>query len=697
MIASSRCLAILVLCSFSIALQASAQSVIYVDQEASGNEDGSSWSDAYTDLQAAIDEAAAGQGAFEIWVATGTYRPSKLTDGSDSRSATFQLADDVALFGGFEGTETERTERNPDPASNGTVLSGDIGSEGFRGDDAYHVVTGSGTNSTAVLDGFTVRLGRADGDDSADKDGGGMYNADGNPTLRNCLFEDNTAADDGAGMFNDGSSPEITNCRFDGNAAGFGGGGIANLFESSPVLRNVVFTNNSADLVGGGLDNSFDSNPQITNSRFEGNVSDFEGGGMRNNFNSAPTLMNVRFAGNRADSYGGGIANDDSDPVLVNVVLSGNKADSGGGIYNYSSSPLLTNVTVSGNDAANGFGGGDGGGVYNTDDSFPQIRNSILWGNAAAGTGNQIFLDSSSQPLVGHSIIEGGLPEGTFDDGSNQDADPFFETPVDPDNAPTVEGNLRILTDGSPALDAANEDELPTDSFDLDGDGNTSEPVPVDIDNTPRLIDNRNNGAPDLDLGAFEAPSQVLPVELTSFQARLADEAVVLSWTTASETNNAGFHIERKGETEAWTEIGFVEGFGTVSRPQSYSFTDANLPFGAGVVTYRLRQVDFDGSTEYSETINAEVSAPGQPELLMPYPNPASNEVTVRYALPRAGKVALAIYNAIGQRVTTLASSSVEPGQHVLPVDVSSLTSGVYFVRLRAADTILTRKLTVVR
>ena len=160
----------------------------------------SSWIDAcslYVAVTTAVPDT-------EIWVAEGTYTYS------GDRDVSIEMESGVALYGGFEGTETSRDQRNPDPTTNSTVLSGDIGVVGNNSDNRYHVVTASGTDSTAVLDGFTITAGNADGSDPYDR-GGGMDNDNSSPTLSNVTFSGNSA-DFGGGMYNDdNSSPSVRN------------------------------------------------------------------------------------------------------------------------------------------------------------------------------------------------------------------------------------------------------------------------------------------------------------------------------------------------------------------------------------------------------------------------------------------------------------------------------------------------------
>ena len=161
---------------------------IFVDAAATGSNDGTSWTNAFKYLQDALTVSGP---ANEIWVAQGTYKPDAHIanpTGTGDRTATFQLKNGVAICGGFAGGETNLDER--DWETNETTLSGNIGVAGINTDNSYHVVTGSETDETAVLDGFTITAGYADGS-STQGDGGGIYNYFGDPTLINCTFSGN--------------------------------------------------------------------------------------------------------------------------------------------------------------------------------------------------------------------------------------------------------------------------------------------------------------------------------------------------------------------------------------------------------------------------------------------------------------------------------------------------------------------------
>jgi hypothetical protein len=200
---------------------------------------------------------------------------------------------------------------------------------------------------------------------------------------------------------------------------------------------------------------------------------------------------------------------------------------------------------------------------------------------------------------------------------------------------------------------------------------------------------------------AFGSETEPLPVELASLDARVDDEQVRLTWQTASETNNAGFRIQRrkgegaKGRVGEWTTVGSIEGNGTTSQAQSYQFTDANLPYEADALTYRLKQVDTDGSGHFSKTITVERSAT-KVRLLGTFPNPAGQQATLRYALPEKQETTIRLYDVLGRQVRTVVSGTQE-GRQERTLDVSGLSSGVYVLRLRSDEQVRTQKLTVVR
>ncbi len=523
--------------------------ILYVKQGADSI-DCTSWATA-CELQTALSNAVAGD---QIWVAAGTYKPTAGTD----RTATFQLKSGVAIYGGFAGTETSLAER--DWETNITTLSGDIRVGGNAGDNSYHVVTGSGVDETAVLDGFTIRGGNADGSYEENYDrGGGMYNEyNSSPSLSNVTLSGNSATYNGGGMSNYQSSPSLSNVTFSGNSAYYGGG-MYN-YQSSPSLSNVTFSGNSATYNGGGMSNYDNSSPSLSNVTFSSN-SAYGGGGMYNDYNSSPSLSNVTFSTNSAYS-GGGMYNNQSSPSLSNVTFSTNSTlYYGGGMFNFvNSSPSLSNVTFSGNSAYYG------GGMYNYQSS-PTVTNSILWGNNP----EQIYNDSLSSVTVTYSDVQDGYT-GT----GNIDANPLLGPLAD--NGGFTQ--THALGKGSPAIDA--------------GDPAPSNCPATDQRGFPRPIDGNGDGDPICDMGAYEYNSFSLTLDIAgSGSIDLDPDKLEYLWgeeVTLTATADPGWTFIGWSGDASGTENPLIitirgnTGIKATFTQNEYTLTVAVTPSGSGEV-----------------------------------------------------------------------------------------------------------------
>ncbi len=346
-------------------------SIIYVKKGSHGT--GITWTDAVGELSDALLIAEQNPKIKQIWVAAGTYKPAVEVGGTGERYKSFSLKNGVAVYGGFAGAEPRNSDISlRDFANNQTVLSGDIGIENDNSDNCYHVFNhpdGTVLNQSAILDGFTVTGGNANG------------------------YPDNNF---GGGMCNYSSSPLISNVAFVGNTATFGGG-IFNK-NSSPVMTNVVFDSNTAGMAGGAMYNSL-SSPVIIKAVFKSNVAGNWGGAVANIHRSSPVLANVLFVKNTAKVY------------------------SGGAIYNNEySSPVLTNVTLTGNTASN-LSYGAGGAMANITACSPVLNNCIIYGNKAGKMGNEFYI-TGGNTSVNYSAYSNGkndvvIPAGTFTPASS--------------------------------------------------------------------------------------------------------------------------------------------------------------------------------------------------------------------------------------------------------------------------------------
>jgi hypothetical protein len=187
-----------------------------------------------------------------------------------------------------------------------------------------------------------------------------------------------------------------------------------------------------------------------------------------------------------------------------------------------------------------------------------------------------------------------------------------------------------------------------------------------------------------------------VPVELTSFTADVNNSGyVVLNWETATELNNLMFEIERKDANSEFRTIGYVDGAGTTTEPQQYSYTDATVSNGS--YTYRLKQVDYDGRYYFSDAIEIEVKGPLTFTLEQNYPNPFNPSTNIKFSVPESGDIKLAIYNVVGEEVAVLVDGFTEAGFYNVTFNASSLPSGVYLYKLQSANSVETRKMMLLK
>lgn len=196
----------------------------------------------------------------------------------------------------------------------------------------------------------------------------------------------------------------------------------------------------------------------------------------------------------------------------------------------------------------------------------------------------------------------------------------------------------------------------------------------------------RNNGTGGNIFGSpnaikFGGTNSALPVELTSFSADLTENGINLNWQTATEINNYGFDIERAVNNE-WQKIGFVQGHGNSNSPKFYSYFDSDAP--GGELKYRLKQLDIDGKYEYSNIIEVNNNALYKYSLKQNFPNPFNPATKISFSIAKKGNVNLSVYNALGQKISTLVNEVKNSGNYTVSFDASNLPSGIYFYKLES-------------
>ncbi|MBU1662841.1 MAG: hypothetical protein KKD28_15380, partial [Chloroflexi bacterium] len=558
-----------------------APSVYYVNASGgSDSNDGLAWLSAFATPQKALSVATGGD---KIWIAQGVYYPDEGPGQTDNdRAASFGLKNGVSFYGGFDGTETARTQR--DWTAHPTILSGDIGKDDINTDDnfvaetttdiqgsnSYHVITNNmDVDIPVVLDGFTITAGQANV--TGQHVGGGLYVNWCNINIAyNNLIISGNMADSGGGIYHACGISTFTDVTFSGNLATTGGGGAS--IGGNATLENVLFQGNSTCGSGGGLNVDLASSPILNDVIFFQNTAGRWGGGMLCGFQNDPTLANVIFKENSAGWGGGGMYNASSSPHLTNVLFVNNEADLGGGVYNSTySNPEFINVVFFDNSAIT-----SGGAVYNwasTGNSvIPVFVNSILWGNTSP-EGPQIYNNINGTPILSYSDIQGSGGSGAgwdsllgTDSGGNIDSNPLFVSPATAD---------LHLQSSSPTIDSGMNTGCPA----------------TDLEGNSRPQDGNGDNLATCDMGAYEYPDTTAPTIVTINRANPnpTNTATVGFTITFSESvtgvDTADFSLTKTGAI-AGESVDTVSGGPTV-----YTVT---VNTGSGDGTLRLDVTDDD-------------------------------------------------------------------------------------------------------
>jgi hypothetical protein len=443
-------LSVFVVCGYAFAGQ-----TIYVDSDAPQSGDGTSWATAFNYLQDALFNATPGTEI--IKVAEGIYKPHLNTYSAapPSRTDTFQLINGVTIKGGYAGLG------QPDPNARDislyeTILSGDMNgndlgvndpcdllNESSRSDNAYHVITANNTDANAVLDGFTITAGNANGPTYEQTYGGGIFISTGNPSVKNC--------------------------NFFANSADARGGAFFNLYSALTTFNNCIFNFNSSQL-GGALGGYIQA---VNNCTFKSNDAIYLGGAI---WGSVQNITNSQFSANTATSGGAFFCFSSSN--LTNCIFYGNSAVTAAAIFAEDTYIKITNCTVTGNLANIKCGG-----ILNNEG--PTIlTNSIIFSNEDnSGTGQSAQVDTWDPPSINYCCIQGWT--GSLGGVGNIGDNPLFADADGIDNIiGTEDDNLRLLP-GSPCIDTGDPNYVPA-------------PGETDLDGNPRIV----NGT--VDMGAYE-------------------------------------------------------------------------------------------------------------------------------------------------------------------------------------------------
>ncbi|MGQ0628156.1 MAG: FG-GAP-like repeat-containing protein, partial [Phycisphaerales bacterium] len=501
---------------------------VFVRSDAPVGGNGATWSTAFRTLQEALAFTAT-NAIGQIWVATGTYKPSTPLPQDGSRSASFQLRNGLAIYGGFAGTETQLSQRNV--AANPTILSGDLNGDDNgdlnRADNSFAVVSGTGLTGGAVLDGFTVTGG------SGATDGAGiMLSASSGVALRNLRIMLNESAGSGAGLHATGGDTLVDSCVIEANTAQefgggifSGGGGLVRIKDSS-LHNNRAFNGGAIAKRGSGgeltvLRTTLLRNRADLASNGSGGAIYADGPGGLISLVSSSVLGNFATGG-----FAGLSLSEVSADVLNSTVVGNSTPGEVGALLSFSGSLRVINSAFVSNTAADGTTAGIKFGATGSPTATAQFGNTLLRNSRLAGAESQAAeihrLDAIPLTITQTSITGW---DGTLGGTGNNGLDPLFRRLPSPGpdtvwGTPDDDyGDLR-LTNASPAIDSGDSTAIPLDTNDIDSDGNTTESLPLDLDGAARFFDapavaNTGVGTPPVDRGPFEyvPPDTSLPGE----------------------------------------------------------------------------------------------------------------------------------------------------------------------------------------
>jgi hypothetical protein len=608
--------------------------VIYVAFDATGLGDGTSWANAFPDLQDAIDSAV-GDGEDSLFVKAGTYYPPRTNFGSDApnviRARTFYNSADVRLFGGFTGIETSLDQRNW--RLNETILSGDLGVVGDDSDNAYHVLKFE-TGTVSEVNGFIIRQGRATGNGSS-SNGAGMYIREMDTAiLSKLIIEENLATEDGGGVY-------VINSL------------ITGIVKMEEVVIRHCSSRSGAGFYTSGINGSLHAN-------------------------------RVHLYHNQATGSGGGMfIRDITELDLSNLLISHNTSGSdGAALWLRATSGNLTNLTVYGNSSTAGIGGG----LFGDLNVFVGVYNSIFWENSdtnGSTAATSQLAEDGTEVDVRFCNIQGSNGSGASwaadatDQGNNIDVGPDFVDPDGADDIPGTEDDNFRLAITSPLIDqgTAVAPNLPRSDF---------------------FGDQRVQGS-GVDMGISENPDGgPFPVEYVYFRGHRNLAAVELQWQTSRELNHAYFIVERavNHQPDRWEAVGQVVNGEASPQGKAYRFTDqlSTSYQEASHLYYRLRQVDLDGSFNLSSILV--MTRPHlNPLTLTAYPNPAREQISIRLSQPIGQDGMAKLYDFTGKQCLRQPLSPSEGS--IQPLDLSGIPTGTYLLQVIIGQQLLTERIQV--
>ncbi len=394
-------------------------------------------------------------------------------------------------------------------------------------------------------------------------------------------------------------------------------------------------------------------------------------------------LINVNITNSGTGGYVGGLVAYMSNSTSVSNSYSTGSVNGGSyasGLVGSNSSSTISSsystCSVSGGNYCSGLVGNNSG----------TISNSYSTGSVnGSGTGYEGGLVGFNSGTISNSYSTGSvIGSGIFPSGGLIGYNGFTVSNCFWDR--TTSGKMNGMGGGTTSgVTGKNTADMKTETTFTSAGWNFTTVWQIFGTNYPNL---RNNSDP------------ALPVELTTFSVKKNENNVELNWQTATEVNNYGFEVERKilkqVQNDSWEKVAFIEGHGNSNSPKHYSFADKSIE-ASGKYLYRLKQVDIDGTFEYSDEVEINLGSPNNFELAQNYPNPFNPTTSISYSIPNDARVTLAIYDVLGNRVTILENSHKSAGTYSYSFDASNLTSGIYFYTVKAGSFTSTKKMLLMK
>lgn len=633
-----------------------ADGIVYVKKDGTGN--GTSWTNAVGELADALKVAKTNTAIKQIWIAKGTYHPtySPADDnfGNDGgRDNAFLLVKDVKIYGGFDPANNISTLADHRIfGEKGTILSGDLGIPGDDQDNAYHVLISAGDLGTTLVDGLTIKHGRAEnpggvkitvnGENIYRNSGAGIYNIGATNTLTHVWVSDNYSEGHGAGIYNDGSS--------------------ANAQPSHLLVSNSVISSNNGD--GEGSFTCSGATAVYVNTNFANN----NGFAVQDSGNSITDVYNSVF-------YKNGNSRDCVQSTKVGIVknslivkVQGSKAE----FKSFTSEP--TNIFYDDSEIS-------------YEDLLTMVGTNpvINRGSNTAYTTNGGSLndvDMAGNPRVYNINGNGTIDIGAYEFQSLVDQTISFAA-LDAKTTTSADFTLTATASSGLAVSYTSSDANIADVYEDNGIWKVKIKAAGSVVITASQSGNGDYAAATAVDQTLIITEAVLPVTLTSYAAKMVNQTARLDWSVSSERDNRKFVIYRSGDDQQFTEIGTVASLGNTNTNRNYFFVDKQ-PLN-GNTYYKLVQVDLDGKpTELGvKPLNFVLSTVN----LKVYPNPTKDKVNVTF---EAGKYNRIVLSSVDGKV--LKSVALSAQQDQLDIDLTAYPIGTYFIRLTGAQQSVVKK-----